>query len=576
VRRVLIIGSGTMGLQIGLQCATHGYVVVLYDIDPTALESGMRRLRVYADEQVKAGVIDDATRERALAAITTTADPATAAAEADLVSESVPEDPALKGRVFAQFDALCPPRTIFTTNTSSLLPSMFAAATGRPDRLVALHFHPPVWSSNVADVMPHPGTSPETTDLVLAFARRIGQIPIHLRKENYGYVFNAMYIALNEAAITLVANGVASLENVDRAWMGIMKMPIGPFGMLDDVGLDTVWHITDYWARQLGDPQRRKNADFLKTYVDRGCLGTKSGEGFYRHPDPAYAKPDFVESGAASEPVEPPTATGQAGAQMAEGSLAERFRRWRSNRRVEQVDSAAAARTVASPNPIPPERPWSFRGQRGITATFAPADLALYRSLLPGAFDLPESPLLVVAVVSYFDVTLPLTPYGEGYVVLACRFRGRTGWYVVTMPVDEATACSSGRTLGFPKYLTDRIVLGAADGVWHGRVAHQGREIIALAFTPNADAWPVTTGSNDPGFPCFLHLPPGQGPLVNQVDTRLFGPRRTVTTTGTATMQADSGEAWAGLLPAGGGPVSATFDEMTGDWILVEAGLRHA
>jgi len=298
VRRVLIIGSGTMGLQIGLQCATHGYAVALYDNDPGALEAGMARLRGYADDQVRAGVIDAAGRERALGAITTTTDQALAAAEVDLVSESVPEDPALKGRVLGQFNALCPPRTIFTTNTSSLLPSMFAAATGRPDRFAALHFHQPVWSGNVVDVMPHPGTSQDTTELLLAFARRIGQIPIHLRKESYGYVFNAMYNAINTAAVTLVANGVASLDDVDRAWMGIFKMPIGPFGMLDDVGLDTVWHITDYWAHQLGDAQLRTNADFLKTYLDRGCLGVKSGEGFYHYPDPAYARPGFVESGA--------------------------------------------------------------------------------------------------------------------------------------------------------------------------------------------------------------------------------------------------------------------------------------
>jgi 3-hydroxybutyryl-CoA dehydrogenase len=297
VRRVLIIGSGTMGQQIGLQCATHGCQVVLYDIDPVALEAGLARIRAYADEQVRTGFIDTGTRDRALAAIATTTDPATAAADVDLVSESVPEDPALKGRVLGQFDALCPPRTIFTTNTSSLLPSMFASATGRPDRFAALHFHLPVWSGNVVDVMAHAGTSQETTELLLAFARRIGQIPIHLRKESYGYVFNAMYNAINTAAVTLVANGVASLEDVDRAWMGIFKMPIGPFGMLDDVGLDTVWHITDYWARQLGDAQLRTNADFLKPYLDRGCLGTKTGEGFYHYPDPAYTRPGFVESG---------------------------------------------------------------------------------------------------------------------------------------------------------------------------------------------------------------------------------------------------------------------------------------
>ncbi len=260
----------------------------------------MGLLRGYADAQVRAGIMNDATRERALAAISTTADPAFAAAEVDLVSESVPEDPALKGGVLAQFDTLCPARTIFTTNTSTLLPSQFAEATGRPDRVVALHFHPPVWSSNVADVMPHAGTSPETTELVLAFARRIGQIPIYLRKESHGYVFNAVYRAMLDAALTLVANGVASVEDVDRAWMGITKTPIGLFGGMDAVGLNTVWDIAAYWARQTGDAQAQTNADFVKTYLDRGCLGVKSGEGFYRYPDPAYAKPGFVESGAGS------------------------------------------------------------------------------------------------------------------------------------------------------------------------------------------------------------------------------------------------------------------------------------
>jgi 3-hydroxybutyryl-CoA dehydrogenase len=537
VRRVLIIGSGTMGLQIGLQCATHGYQVVLYDIEPAALEKGLQRIRAYADEQLSAGVIDADGRQRALANITSTTDPAVAARDADLVSESVPEDPALKGRVLAQFHALCPSRTIFTTNTSTLVPSMFAAATGRPDRFAALHFHAPVWRSNVADVMPHAGTSPETTELLLAFARRIGQVPIHVRKESSGYVFNAMYNAINREAITLAANGVASVEDVDRAWMGIMKMPMGPFGMLDGVGLDTVLHITDYWAGRTGDAQLRANAGFLKTYVDRGRLGIKSGEGFYRYPDPAYSRPGFPESGTIkAEPTK-----------------------------------------TAAPLPAAPaqERPWGFRGQRGITAAFEPADPALYRSLLPAAFDLPVSPLVVVAVVSYYDVTLPLVPYGEGYVLLECRYQGRTGWYVVSMPVDDRTACDGGRSIGFPKYVADRIDLGKTDSGWHGRVAHQGRDILAVTFTPNADAQPVATSSTDPGLPCFLLRPPAQGPLVSQVDTRLFGPRATLTTAGSATVQADPGEAWAGLLPAGGGPASATLDEMTGDWILVQARLSQ-
>jgi 3-hydroxybutyryl-CoA dehydrogenase len=295
VHRVLVIGSGTMGLQIGLQAATHGYDVVVYETYAAAREAAPGRLRRYGEEQVAARVIDAIELERSLGRVTVTGDPATAGADVDLVTECVPEDPELKGRVLGQFNELCPPGAVFTTNTSTLLPSMFAEATGRPDRFAALHFHIPVWSANVVDVMPHPGTSAETTELLLDFARRIGQIPIRMRRESIGYVFNAVYTAMNRAALTLVANDVASVEDVDRAWMAIMKMPIGPFGMLDDVGIDTAWHITDYWAKVTGDAQLHANADLLRSYVDRGCTGIKSGEGFYHYPNPAYADPTFVK-----------------------------------------------------------------------------------------------------------------------------------------------------------------------------------------------------------------------------------------------------------------------------------------
>jgi 3-hydroxybutyryl-CoA dehydrogenase len=295
VHQVLVLGSGTMGLQIGLQAATHGYDVVVDETDPVAREAAPRRLRGYAEEQIAAGLLDTGEMERSLARVTVTGDPTDASADTDLLIECVPEDPELKGRVLGQFNALCPPRTVFATNTSTLLPSMFAEATGRPDRFAALHFHIPVWSANVADVMPHPGTSEETTELLVDFARRIGQIPIRMRRESMGYVFNAIYTAMNRAAITLVANDVASVEDVDRAWMAIMKTPFGPFGALDDVGIDTAWHITEYWAGVTGDAQLRANADWLRGYVDSGRTGVKAGEGFYRYPDPAYAAPDFVQ-----------------------------------------------------------------------------------------------------------------------------------------------------------------------------------------------------------------------------------------------------------------------------------------
>jgi 3-hydroxybutyryl-CoA dehydrogenase len=294
IQRVLVVGSGTMGMEIGFQCALYGCDVYLSDADPAALATLGDRARAYGQEIVGAGFLEAAGLAAALARMTPVSSTLEAAAGADLVVECVPEDPVLKGRVFAELNDACPPRTIFATNTSSLLPSMFAAATGRPARLAAFHFHLPVWRSNVVDVMPHAGTDADVIETLVAFAKRIGQVPIRVARESHGYVFNAMYNAVNREAMTLVANGIASVEDVDRAWMGIFKMPIGPFGMLDDVGLDTVWHITDFWARTLGDDQLRRNANMLRGYTDRGRLGRKSGAGFYDYPEPAYARPGFV------------------------------------------------------------------------------------------------------------------------------------------------------------------------------------------------------------------------------------------------------------------------------------------
>ena len=149
IRRVLIVGSGTMGMEIGLQCALFACEVSLADADPAVLASLQDRARAYGQEIVAAGFLDAAGLEGTLARMTPVAAASDGAAGADLVVECVPEDPVLKGRVFAELDPVCPPRTIFATNTSTLLPSMFAASTGRPDRVAALHFHLPVWRSNV-------------------------------------------------------------------------------------------------------------------------------------------------------------------------------------------------------------------------------------------------------------------------------------------------------------------------------------------------------------------------------------------------------------------------------------------
>ncbi|MBU1182207.1 MAG: 3-hydroxyacyl-CoA dehydrogenase [Proteobacteria bacterium] len=294
VRRVLIIGAGNMGQQIGFQCAVSGYDVIFYDVGQGALEKAKDRIGKLAKTYMAAGRLTEESAHASLKRIKMLYDAQEAGENSDFVSESVPEDPELKGRVFAQFNKICPAHTVFTTNTSSLIPSMFAEATGRPDKFAAFHFHD-VRVTNIVDIMPHPGTSEETTGLIKAFAERIGQAPIMLKKENFGYVFNAMLMELLKSAQTLAANNVATIEDIDRAWMGVMRTVAGPFGIMDSIGIDTAWKVTDYWANTTKDPQFLANAAFLKQYVEKGFLGVKSGKGFYNYPEPAFGKPGFIE-----------------------------------------------------------------------------------------------------------------------------------------------------------------------------------------------------------------------------------------------------------------------------------------
>ncbi|BBO74678.1 3-hydroxybutyryl-CoA dehydrogenase [Desulfosarcina widdelii] len=292
VKRILAIGAGTMGHQIGFLCALHGYDVVVYDVNDDFLAAARRRVDRLADRFIARKRLAEEQKESLLARMAYTSDAEAAAAKADIVTESVPEDPALKGKIFGQFNRLCPERTIFTTNTSSLVPSMFAEATGRPDRFLAFHFHD-IQLTDVVDVMPHPGTSPESLELVQAFARRLDQTVILLERENFGYVFNAMLSDLFKSALTLAAKGVAAVEDIDRAWMGVLQAPMGPFGMMDSVGLTTVWKISDYWAKATDDAQLAANAAFLKVLIDDGRLGKKSGAGFYSYPKPLFQQPGF-------------------------------------------------------------------------------------------------------------------------------------------------------------------------------------------------------------------------------------------------------------------------------------------
>lgn len=289
IKNVLILGSGTLGLRVGLQAAISGFNTTIYDINESAFASA----KIIQDDILKSLTKKNLiTIEESVAAksrITFTTDAVKASANADFVNESVVEDLDIKKKVWTQFAQLCPPHTVFTTNTSYLTPSLFAEETGRPERFCAFHFHD-VFIANVVDVMPNSKTEQWVIDLLMDMGKKLNQTPVFVKKESQGYIFNAMLVALISAAGALVTYDVSSIEDVDRSWMGNFKMDMGPFGILDIIGLETAWHITNAGT----DTKSQKLADLLKTYIDEGKLGVKTGEGFYKYPKPEYQQSHFI------------------------------------------------------------------------------------------------------------------------------------------------------------------------------------------------------------------------------------------------------------------------------------------
>lgn len=294
IQNVLILGAGTMGLQIGLQCAAYGFDVTIYDVFEPALEKAENRLYKLADALAGHNRVSREQAEAAPKRIRFTSDPQSAAQDADLISESVPENPHLKQKVFARFNAICPVHTIFTTNSSTFVPSMIAKDTGRPDRFAALHFHD-LLVTNIVDIMPHPETSEQTLEDIRSFCKAIELFPIELKKEQSGYVFNTMLVELLQSALTLAQREVVSVQDIDRAWMGIMKTRVGPFGIIDSIGIDTAHKVIEHWAGINQDPQSHANAALLKKRVKKGELGMKTGKGFYQYPKPEFLNPTFME-----------------------------------------------------------------------------------------------------------------------------------------------------------------------------------------------------------------------------------------------------------------------------------------
>jgi 3-hydroxyacyl-CoA dehydrogenase len=295
VARLTVLGSGVLGGQIAFHSAFKGKTVVVYDIAEGAIEGCQAAHDQYAPiYQSDLGATDAdiaATKQR----LTFTTDLAAAVAHADLVIEAVPEIPDVKTSVYKEMAELLPAHTLIATNSSTLLPSDFAAATGRPEKFCALHFANMIWSMNFAEIMAHRGSSTETLTEVAEFAIEIGMMPIPVRKEHNGYVANSWVVPMLNAAQTLVTNEIATPEDIDRTFM-VLGAPVGPLGMLDMIGMTTAYNVLAHWGRVNGDAQMIANAAYLKeNFLDKGLLGAQTGKGYYEYPDPAFGRPGFLD-----------------------------------------------------------------------------------------------------------------------------------------------------------------------------------------------------------------------------------------------------------------------------------------
>lgn len=295
-KNITVAGSGVLGSQIAYQTAFHGFNVSVYDINDEALNVAKERINKLKDVYKADLNATDAVVDSAFKRISFNSDLAKAVKNADLVIEAIPEVVSIKTDFYEKLGQVAPEKTVFATNSSTLLPSQFAEATGRPGKFLALHFANEIWKNNTAEVMKHPGTDESVFNEVIEFAKAIGMVALPLHKEQPGYILNSLLVPFLDAAQTLLAREVADVETIDKTWMIGTGAPLGPFAILDIVGVTTAYHIVSAKAQATGDPEAQKVADLMKeNYIDKGKLGRETGEGFYKYPNPAFAQPDFLK-----------------------------------------------------------------------------------------------------------------------------------------------------------------------------------------------------------------------------------------------------------------------------------------
>jgi 3-hydroxybutyryl-CoA dehydrogenase len=282
VRAVAVIGAGIMGRGIAHAAALGGYRTILEDLLPNALRKAETEIRANLDQAVELGKVDAADADAAFSRIEYAGSVDEAAREADLVIEAVPEEMESKIEIFTMLDKICRPTTILASNTSSLSVTEIASVTYRARKCVGMHFFNPVHKMKLLEIVRALETDADTLGAVVEVGRRMRKEVVVI-KESPGFITSRINAMIGNEAFYMLQEGVASAADIDKALKLGLNHPMGPFELVDMVGLDTRLHILEYLHKTLGEKFRP--CPLLVQYVKAGRLGRKSGRGVFEYPE---------------------------------------------------------------------------------------------------------------------------------------------------------------------------------------------------------------------------------------------------------------------------------------------------